>query len=142
MISVDATAFIILALVFLLVLVLKNLFFEPLAQAIETREGRIERAASAWGDAERDISEASTRVANAVQAARNEGYELLDEARAEAQARARADVDQNRAEAQKEIAEARQELSRETDRAVSELENEANTLAASIASRILGREVA
>jgi ATP synthase F0 subunit b len=142
LISVDATAFIILALVFALVLVLKNLFFEPLAQAIETRESRIERAAHAWGDAEREIGEAKTRVTRAVQSARNEGYALLDEARSEAQTRARAEVDASRTGSQERIAEARAELARETERAVQKLESEANALAASIASQILGRDVA
>lgn len=142
MISVDATAFIILVLVFALVLVLKNLFFEPLAQAIETREARLERARNAWGDAEREIDEARARVAGAVQSARNEGYELLDQARGEAQTTARAEVDSSRSEAQEQIAEARQQLAEETDRAVRQLESEANALAASIATRILGRDVA
>jgi F-type H+-transporting ATPase subunit b len=142
LISVDATAFIILALVFALVLVLKNLFFEPLAQAIETRESRIERAAHAWGNAEREIGEARARVAGAVQSARNEGYTLLDEARDDAQSKARAEIDGSRSEAQQQIAAARAELAKETERAVQKLESESEALAASIASRILGRDVA
>lgn len=142
LISVDATAFIILVLVFGLVLVLKNLFFEPLAQAIETREFRIERAAHAWSDAEREIAEAKARVTSAVQSARNEGYAQLDEARSEAQTRARGDVDASRTEAQAQIAGARAELARETERAVRKLESEADALASGIASRILGRDVA
>jgi ATP synthase F0 subunit b len=142
LISVDATAFIILALVFALVLVLKNLFFEPLATAIETREGRIERAANAWGDAEREIAEARARVSSAVQSTRNEGYTLLDDARGEAQSKARAEIDASRSEAQQQIADARAELAQETERAVAKLESEANALAAGIASRILGRDVA
>ena len=39
-----------IAVVFALVLVLKNLFFEPLATAMETRQGKIDRAATAWED--------------------------------------------------------------------------------------------
>ena len=142
MISVDATAFIILALVFALVLVLKRLFFEPLAQAIETRESRIDRAANAWGDAERDIGQARARVAGAVQTARNEGYVLLDGVRNDARSTARSQIDASRDEAQRQIEEARRELSRETDQAVQKLENEADALAAAIAGRILGREIA
>ena len=80
MISIDVTALIISALVFGLVFVLKNTFFEPLAQAMETRQGRIDRAATAWDDAQQTIDEARSDVAAAVQSTRNEGYRLLDEA--------------------------------------------------------------
>ena len=142
MISVDATAFIILALVFALVLVLKHLFFEPLARAIEQRHERIEKARNAWSDAEATIERARSEVQAAVQAARNEGYGLLDDERRKAQLRARGDLDAGRDRAQRRIEEAKKKLADETSRAVSDLESEAEALAASIASRILGREVA
>lgn len=142
MISVDATAFIILALVFALVLVLKNLFFEPLARAMEQRNTRIEKARNAWADAEATIERARSEVQAAVQAARNEGYGLLDAERKKAQLKAREDLDAGRDRAQQRIDEAKKKLADETARAVRELESEANTLAASIATRILGREVA
>jgi F-type H+-transporting ATPase subunit b len=142
LISVDATALIITALVFALVLALKNLFFEPLAQAMESRKERIDRAESAWGDAQKTIEAASTRVSAAVTAARNEGYGLLDRERAEAQTNARAGVERHRDEAQREVAEAKRRLEEEGERAVRELEGEADALARSLASRILGREVA
>ena len=142
MISIDVTAIVISLLVFALVFVLKNAFFEPLAKAMETRQDRIDRAATAWDDAQKTIDEARGEVATAVQATRNEGYRLLDEARTEAQQKARAELDQGRDAAQKQIAEARQRLSDETDVAVSKLERDAETLAGEIAGRILGREVA
>lgn len=142
MISVDATAFVIMALVFALVLVLRNLFFEPLARTMETRQERIDRAARAWDDAQKTIRTASSEVTAAVTAARNEGYGLLDRARAEAMTRARADLDLSREDAQKQLGEAKKELAEASDRAVRELEVQAETLARSLASRILGRDVA
>jgi F-type H+-transporting ATPase subunit b len=142
LISVDATAFVIMALVFALVLVLRSLFFEPLARAIETRASRISRAASAWDDAQKTIRDASGRVGAAVQGARNEGYQDLDRARTEAQTRARAGLEQTRGSAQQEIAEARERLRAESDRAVRDLEKQADALASSLASRILGRDLA
>ena len=72
---------------FALVLVLKNFFFEPLAQAMETRQANIDRAASAWDDAHKTIDKARADVAAAVQMARNDGYQRLDEARSGAQAK-------------------------------------------------------
>ena len=142
MISVDVTAFIICALVFALVFVLKNLFFEPLARAIETREDKISHAASAWDDAQRTIENARAEVASAVQETRNEGYQKLDRERSDAQGKARAELDASREQAHKQLDDARKRLSDETDRAVLALEREASALAAEIASRILGREVA
>ncbi len=141
MISVDVTALIICALVFALVFVLKNFFFEPLAQAMETRQASIDRAASAWDDAQQTIEKARADVAAAVQRARNDGYQWLDEARSGAQANAKASLNERRAETQKQISEARQRLSDETDEAVRSLERDAQVLASQIASKILGRDL-
>lgn len=141
MITVDATALLICALVFVLVLVMKNVFFEPVAQAMEKREEQISRAASAWDDAQRTIEQARSEVATAVQGTRNQGYQQLDRARAEAQAKARDELDEERTRVQKQIDEARERLSRETNKAVVALESEANALATEIAQRILGREL-
>ena len=141
MISVDVTALIISALVFALVFVLKNFFFEPLAQAMETRQASIDRAVSAWDDAQKTIDKARADVAAAVQMARNEGYLWLDEARSGAQATVKTSLDEQRAETQKQIVEARQRLSDETDEAVLSLERDAQVLASQIASKILGRDL-
>ena len=142
MISIDVTALIISALVFGLVFVLKNAFFEPLAQAMETRQNRVDRAATAWDDAGKTIEDARASVFAAVQATRNEGYRLLDEARAEAQQKTRADLDEGRTAAHKQIAEARKRLADETHKAVLKIEHDADALASQIAGRILGRDVA
>jgi len=142
LISIDVTALVIAALVFGLVLILKNAFFEPLANAMETRQERVERAENAWDDAQKAIAEAREQVAGAVQATRNEGYRMLDEARSEAQQKARSELEESRADVQRQIADARRRLSDETDQAVSKLESDADALASEIASRILGRDVA
>jgi F0F1-type ATP synthase membrane subunit b/b' len=142
LISVDATALVIMALVFALVLVLKSLFFEPLARTMETRNERIDRAARAWEDAQKTIRAAAAEVTAAVTASRNEGYGLLDRARTEALATARAELESSRDEAQNQLNEAKKQLAEASDRAVGELEGQAGALARSLASRILGRDVA
>ncbi len=141
MISVDVTALIICALVFALVFVLKNFFFEPLAQAMETRQASIDRAASAWDDAQKMIGEARADVAAAVQMARNDGYQWLDEARSGAQGKVKISLDEQRGATRKQIVEARQRLSDETDKAILSLDRDAHLLASQIASKILGREL-
>jgi F0F1-type ATP synthase membrane subunit b/b' len=142
LISVDATALVIMALVFALVLVLKSLFFEPLARTMETRNERIDRAARSWEDAQKTIRAAAAEVTAAVTASRNEGYGLLDRARTEALATARAKLESSRDEAQNQLNEAKKQLAEASDRAVAELEGQAGALARSLASRILGRDVA
>jgi F0F1-type ATP synthase membrane subunit b/b' len=142
LISVDATAFVIMALVFGLVLVMKSLFFEPLARTMEARQERIERAARAWEEAQSTIRAAAGEVTAAVGAARNEGYGLLERARTEAQTKARADLDRSREEAQRQLEDAKKDLAEAAAQAVRDLEGQAETLARSLASRILGREVA
>ncbi len=142
MLSVDATAFVILAIVFTLVFVLKNHFFEPLTTAIETRQAGIERAANAWADAQRTIEEAQGRLQDAVQRTRNSGYEQLDRSRGEAQKTARTELDRSREAAQQQVAEAQKQLRAETDEAIESLQAQADGFARSIASRILGRDIA
>ena len=142
MISVNAWALFITALVFTLVLVLKNLFFESLARAMAERKRRLDEAADLWDEARRSIGEADNTIVSAIQETRNEGYGLLDEARSEAQQTAQDELDEARLDAQKQIQEGRDALSRLADQAVKDLEQRADGLASEIASRILGREVA
>jgi F0F1-type ATP synthase membrane subunit b/b' len=81
-------------------------------------------------------------VTAAVTAARNEGYGLLERARADALAKARADLDSGREEAQRQLLEAKRSLAEASHRAVRELDSQAEALARLLASRILGRDVA
>jgi F0F1-type ATP synthase membrane subunit b/b' len=142
LISADLTALIIMALVFALVLVMKTLFFEPLARTMETRQERVDRAARAWDEAQSDIRSASAEVTAAVAKVRNEGYGELDRARTEALAKARVELDSNRVKTQSELDGAKGEIAEASARAVRELESQADGLARSLASRILGRDVA
>ncbi len=142
MISVDVTSLVICLLVFGLVFVLKNLFFEPLAQAMETRQAQVDKAATASDAAKQTIEAARQQLASAVQSIRNDGYKLLDGARMEAQTQGRSEVDQGRTRAQALVADAKSKLSEESDRAVKALESDSDALATEIASRILGREIA
>ncbi len=131
-----------MALVFALVLAMKTLFFEPLARTMETRQARMERAARAWEEAQSGIRSASAEVMAAVTKVRNEGYGELDRTRTEALAKARAELDAGREKTQSELDAAKREIGEASARAVRELESQADGLARSLASRILGRDVA
>ncbi|MFQ5789682.1 MAG: hypothetical protein ACE5JI_04315 [Acidobacteriota bacterium] len=142
MISVDLSALLILVLVFSLVLALKRLFFEPLAGAIEARRGRIEGADRLWDETRQALEGIQTFCRQAIQKARQEGYERLDRIRAEARTEAEKALDAEKRRAREEIAQAREELRRQGEEAVGALEVEAHRLAGELATRILGRRVA
>lgn len=142
MISVDASALVIMALVFALVLILGRLFFEPLAQAMESRRRQIVGARELWDGTAQAIEEIEATRRDAIQQARVSGYERLDAARAEAQAGSQRRLDEERRRLRQEIENARSKLRGQGEQAVRDLETQADRLAAEIASRVLGREVA
>ena len=88
------------------------------------------------------IEEAQGRLQDAVQRTRNLGYEQLDRSRGEAQKKARSELDRSRETAQQQVAEAQKQLRAETDEAIKSLQAQADGFARSIASRILGRDIA
>lgn len=142
MIEVNFSALIVILLVFALVLVLERLFFEPLAQAMESRHERTESAERLWSETSREVEAALGKFREVTSRARSEGYQELDRARAEAEAERTRRVESEREAALREIARARESLRQQGERAVAELESEADRLAAEIASRLLGRPVA
>jgi F-type H+-transporting ATPase subunit b len=142
LISVDLSALIIVALVFSLVLVLGRLFWEPLAQAMETRQGRIEGAERIRAETAKVVADTLATHREAVSRARTEGYGSLDRARAEAHSEAHSEVGAEREKTLAEIERARDSIREQGDRALKSLEAEADRLASEIASRILGRNVA
>ncbi len=75
-------------------------------------------------------------------AARNEGYGLLDRARTRSTGEGESGARFGRDETQAQLSDAKKELAEASDRAVRELEGQADALARSLASRVLGRDVA
>ena len=141
MISIDSWALFITALVFTLSFVLKTLFFEPLARAMEKRSQSLDEASDLWDEATRATESAENTIAVAIQDARNTGYSVLDKARGEAQQGAKAELDKARLEAQAVIREGRLALSRQAAQAVKDLEQTSSHLASELTHRILGRDV-
>lgn len=142
MISVNFSVLFIAALVFLLVVVLSRLFFEPLAHAMDKRREVTEGA-------ERFRTETSERVEgllatwrDATGSARAEGHQELDRLRTEALAEKARRLDAEREKALGEVGRARETLRKEGEAAVRSLESDADRLASEIASRLLGRQVA
>lgn len=142
MISVDFSAAIIVALVFVLVLVLERLFFEPLARTIEERRDRVVSAERLRAEGARAVEELLARYREVIGSARAEGYSELDRAREEALEEKSRRLELERERAIAEIARARESLRRQAEEAVRSFKAEVDRLAAEIASVLLGRKVA
>ena len=142
LISVDFSALIITALVFALVLVLGRFFFQPLAGAMQERQGRIDAAETIRAETTKEDEEILATHREAMGRARDEGYQVLDKARAAGQAEADRHFGAEREKTLQEMARAREELRQQGEAALKSLESESDRLAAEIASRILGRTAA
>ena len=135
----DLTALIVSVIVVCLTLVLKRQFFEPLARAMEAREERAGGARRVREQAEADVAAAETRIAAALAAVREDGYRAMDRIRGEASERAEATLLAARNEAAATLEAGRNALREEADRAASELDTAAESLARDLTERVLRR---
>jgi F-type H+-transporting ATPase subunit b len=142
LISIDFTALIILALVFALVVVLGRLFFEPLARAMEERQNRIDAAERIRAETARHVEEILGTHREAMNRARAESYQVLENARSAGQGEAERLFGAERGKIVERVERSREELRQQAAEALKSLESEAARLAGEIASRILGRRVA
>jgi F-type H+-transporting ATPase subunit b len=142
LISVDFSALIITALVFTLVLVLGRFFFQPLASAMEKRQGKIDAAENIRVETMKEVEEILATHRGAMSGVRDEDYEALEKARSAGQAEADRLFGAEREKTRQDMARAREELRQQSEAALRSLESESDRLAAEIASRILGRKAA
>jgi F-type H+-transporting ATPase subunit b len=125
--------------VLLLTVVLERLLFKPLLRVMEERQRAIRSAREL---AERSASEARAAAAEfdrKTAEARAELYKQMDDMRRTAMDERAAIMTRTRAEAEAEIAAASAKLQAEAEEARRRLSDEADTLGAAIAERILGR---
>jgi F-type H+-transporting ATPase subunit b len=125
--------------VLLLTIVLERLLFKPLLRVMEERARAIRSAREL---AERSASEARAAAAGfdrKIVEARAELYRQMDDMRRTAMDERTAIMTRTRAEAEAEIAAASAKLQTEAEEARRRLSDEAETLGAAIAERILGR---
>jgi F-type H+-transporting ATPase subunit b len=136
------TLLLLLALFVILVPVLDRLLFKPLVGVLEAREGRIEgarvRATELSQQAAALLARHDDAVRQARETAHGEQVRLVEEARRAHQVT----VGEARTTAEREIAGARGEISRNADSVRGALRAEAEPLAREITSRLLGRSAA
>lgn len=142
LIDIDLTVVVQFAL-FLILMVISNKFlFQPYLALRERRragiEGARDEAVRMSAQADAKLEDFERQLATARDRANDEGRKV----RAEAVVHERETTDKARAEAQQSIDEATAKMRSETEAARAQLMPQAQALAKSIASKLLGREVA
>ncbi len=121
--------------------ILKKIAWKPLLSALEGREHRIasdlDKAEEARKEAERLLAEHRVLLENSERDARK----LIDEAKTTAETLKQGIVDSAHEQSRQMIAQARTEIQREKDTAITQLREEVADLAVRAAGKILGEEL-
>ena len=142
LIDIDLTVVVQFVLFVVLFVIANRLLFQPYLQLRERRKAGIDGARA---EAERMTAQADAKLADyekQLAMARDRANEEGRKVRGEAAAHEREVTDKARASAQKAIDEAQAKMRSETEAARAQLMPQAAALAKSMASKLLGREVA
>lgn len=142
LIDIDLTAVVQFVLFLLVYVIANNVLFKPYLALRERRKAGIDGARA---EAERMTATADAKLADyqkSLAAARERAGEEGRKVRLEAAAHEKEVTDKARAAAQKASDEAQSKMRSETEAARAQLMPQADALAKSIASKLLGREVA
>jgi len=142
LIDIDATVLVQFALFVVLFVIANRFLFQPY---LKLRERRREGIEGARAEADRMTAQADAKLADyekQLAGARDRANEEGRKIRLEAAAHEREVTDKARATAQKAIDDAQATMRTETQAARAQLMPQADALARSIASKLLGREVA
>jgi len=129
----------VIALVLILSIVLDRLLLRPLTHVMREREGAI-RSARELAESSRTRAQAATEEFDArTRAARNDVYKQMDEKRRAALERRATLVAATRGEIEQTVRDATDRLRAQTAAARQQIDRDADTLAATIVERVLGR---
>jgi F-type H+-transporting ATPase subunit b len=138
MLSINATALVVFAVVWILVIVLTRIFFKPILRILDERAARIARhkaaAADAQGSSERDLR----RLEDGLKEARAAAETVRSTAETEALKEKNRLVREVQAEGRAEVEKAKQELIREIEALKKDLDKHTEEIAETIEKRILG----
>ncbi|MGZ5514369.1 MAG: ATP synthase F0 subunit B [Candidatus Aminicenantales bacterium] len=138
MLKIDATALVVFAIVWILVLVLTRIFFKPILRILDERAARIARDKAAE-DGARSASESDLkRVEDGLKEARAAAEAIRNTAETEALKDKSRLVREVQAEGRAEVAKAKAELRREMEALKKDLDKHTEEIAATIEKRILG----
>jgi F-type H+-transporting ATPase subunit b len=138
MLKIDATALVVFAVVWILVLILTRIFFKPILRILDERADRIAKD-KAVADGARNATEADLkRIEEGLKEARAAADAIRSTAEAEALKDKSRLVREVQAEGRAEVEKAKAELAREMDALKKDLDKHTEEIAATIEKRILG----
>ena len=138
MIKIDATALIVFAVVWILVLILTRIFFKPILRILDERAARIARDKAAE-DGARSASDADLkRIEDGLKEARAAAEAIRNTAEADALKDKSRLVREVQAEGRAQVEKAKAELLREMGALKKDLDKRSEEIAATIEKRILG----
>ncbi|NTU52066.1 MAG: ATP synthase F0 subunit B [Candidatus Aminicenantes bacterium] len=138
MLSINATAIVVFAVVWILVLVLTRIFFKPVLRVLDERAARIARDKAAASGSRESYESDLRRIEEGLKEARAAADAIRSEAEAEALKEKSRLVREVQAEGRAEVEKAKEELLREMDILRKELETRTAEIAATIEKKVLG----
>ncbi len=135
----DLSALWVIAALLTCTYLVNTLVFQPILRVMEARLQAVADARALAQTASDRASAAMTEYSQTLNAARTEVYRQMDDKRRSALESRAALVGETRAAAERELAEATARLQQQTGEARASLDREADALAGSIVSRVLGR---
>lgn len=133
----DGTLFIHIALILLMIWILNRTFFRPVNRVIESRE---KHKGGRGGEAEAilaDVGEKQVQYNQALLAARNEGYTLIEKERAEAVEARQRKIAEAKAATAESLASDKRQIHEQAAEAKAVIAQEAEVMAEMISSNIL-----
>ena len=133
----DGTIFIHIALILLMIWILNRTFFGPINRVLAARErnkgGHSSEAVGILGQ----VNEKTQKYEAAMREARLEGYQLIEQQRAEALAKRQAEMEAVKAEVSQNLAQEKDSIEKQTAEARAAIAAEAQQMAEKISSNIL-----
>lgn len=137
----DGTLFIHIALILLMVYVLNATLFKPINRILEERELRTRGRSGSARDILRDVEEKMSLYERTLREARSEGYRLMEQERATAMRERQIKLDAVRDEISRAVAEQKDSINAQVERARATLKTDSLQMAAEIGAHILHRPV-
>jgi F-type H+-transporting ATPase subunit b len=138
MLSINATALVVFAVVWILVIVLTRIFFKPILRILDERAGWIARDKAAAEEARKAYEADLKRIEDGLKEARAAADAIRNAAETEALKDKSRLVREVQAEGRAEVERAKAELLREVETLKKELDKHTEEIAESIEKRILG----
>jgi F-type H+-transporting ATPase subunit b len=138
MLSINATAVVVFAVVWILVLVLTRVFFKPILRILDERSGRIAKDKAATDEALKAAEDDLRRIEEGLKEARAAADAIRNAAETEALKEKSRLVREVQAEGRAEVEKAKEELLREMEALKKDLDKRTAEIAETIEKKVLG----